>query len=158
MTPHRTKKPVRVLPPDPHERPRWTYHFGLPDRSGAAKYRHLIRGPFEVAETMGRGAGKRDPLHWKKTASVDAFRHRIAELFSDDAPRTFNTICVELTGTTADVWFEKPIDEALWSLVEDLALVWAEEFGAVWFLPAGCLGPAEVDPLHRWADDGGRTR
>lgn len=140
----------------PKARPRWTYHFGLPDRSGMAKYLHLARSPYDLEETKARGAGKREADHWKRTDSVETFRQRIADLFQDGEPRTFNTICVELTGTTADVWFEKAPDAALWSLVEDLALVWAQELGAVWFLPASCLGPAEVDPLARWADDGGR--
>lgn len=126
--------------PAPDEgRPIWVYHFGLPDRSGTFKYIHLIRSKHDPDETMARGSKARDPLHWKKTASVDEYKLAIMKLMSDGEPRTFNAICVELTKTTADVWLDKEPDKALWSLVEERKLVWACELGATFFLDANAL-------------------
>lgn len=123
----------------------WTYHRGLPDRSGLSRYTHLIRSKYDPEETMARGRLKydeagnvvsgRDPTHWKsdKQRSVPVFMAEIRKLLSDGNPRTFNRICVELTGTTADVMLEKPIDEALWELVAEKSIAWSNSEGAVFF-------------------------
>lgn len=122
----------------------WKYNRGIPNRRGLTKYTHLIRSERDPTETMAHGGAKyddagnlisgRDPLHWKKTKSVEEFKKGILELLEDGEPRTFNAICVELTGTTADVWFDKPIDQALWALVKDETLAWSNSEGAVFFL------------------------
>ncbi len=123
----------------------WTYHRGLPDRSDLSRYTHLIRSKYDPEETMEHGAlkhdaegnvvGGRDPTHWKtsKQRSVPVFMAEIRKLLSDGNPRTFNRICVELTGTTADVMLEKPIDEALWELVAEESIAWSNAEGAVFF-------------------------
>lgn len=125
-------------------RPTWTYHRGLPDRTGSSVYTHLIRSKYDPKETMARGRleydeegnviGGRDPLHWKKTKSVEEFKKGILDLFADGEPRTFNAICIELTGATSDVWLDKPIDQALWALVKDHSLAWANGDGAIFFI------------------------
>lgn len=130
----------------PEERLTWDYHTGLPDRSGMAKYTHLIMWEGDPEETLGRGkhgredaderglSGGRDSTHWRKTHSVDVYKQKITELMSDGEPRTFNRICVEITGTNGNVWFEKEPDLALWALVEEKKLCWACELGAIFFL------------------------
>lgn len=112
----------------------WTYLCGMPDRSGMSRFTHLIRWSGDSEETMARGAGNRDPLHWRKTKSVDAFVEGIRALMLDGEPRTFNRICIEMTGATSDVWLDSPIDVALWRLVASRELWWACEDGAVFFL------------------------
>lgn len=128
------------------ETPTWQYHAGLPARDGLAKYTHLIRWGGDPKETMGRGregrkdadeqgvSGGRSSTHWKRTHSVEVYKQKITELLTDGRSRTFNCICVQLTGTTADVWFEKAPDIALWSLVEEGKLCWAQELGVIFFL------------------------
>lgn len=120
-----------------------SYYRGLPDRSGIRKYLHLVRWWGDPKETMARGSLKiddegsqtgRDSRHWMKNkTSVAEYRDWIVKLLEDGEPRTFNSICVELTGTTADVWFEKAPDEALWSLVEDELVVWASAVSCTFF-------------------------
>lgn len=131
---------------EPEARPTWQYHTGLPDRSGLAKYTHLIMWAGDPEETLGRGFGRnvdrksngkpagRKPDHWKHTFSVDVYKQKIMELMKDGEPRTFNCICVQITGTNAHVWFEKEPDLALWSLVEEGRLCWACELGTTFFL------------------------
>ena len=115
------------------ETPEWTYHRGMPNRRGLRKFTHLIRSPYDPDETMARGKANRDPTHWQKTADAVTWSRRIARLMRDARPRTFNAICVELTGTNGDVWHTKPQDLALWSLVRQGRLAWACEEGAVFF-------------------------
>jgi hypothetical protein len=128
--------------------PEWTYFFGAPKRPGILKYTHLIRSDLDPDETLGRGFGRdidrkpngkpvgRKPGHWKNPGSVAEFVKKIRKLMEDGRPRTFNAICVELTGTTADVWFEKEPDQALWQLVKDEELGFAQEMGAIFFCSA----------------------
>lgn len=113
---------------------RWEYRRGMPDRSGLASFTHLIRWRGDGAETMDRGSGKRDPLHWRKAGTVAQFVESIRALMLDGRARTFNRICIEMTGATSDVWFGKAPDAALWSLVESGELWWACEEGAVFFI------------------------
>lgn len=107
-----------------------SYYRGMPDRSGLRRYMHLVRLPaVEPPETMGRGAGQRDSTHWTRVLgdSSEAWAEKIAKLMADGEPRTFNAICIELTGTTADVWFDKPPDMGLWDLVREGKLAWTNE-------------------------------
>lgn len=117
----------------------YTYHRGVPQRDGTAIYTHLIRSRFDAPETLGRGftngkANGRKHDHWRHTFSVDEYKKKIAKLMKDGDALTFNSICVELTGTTADVWFGKPPDKALWALVKDGTLAWAQEEGCIFFI------------------------
>lgn len=123
----------------------WTYHFGVPNRSGAQIYVHLIRWKHDPDETLARGftggiddrgriPNGRAPNHWRHTQPVDVWKERILHLLHDGEPRTFNRICVELTGTTADVWHTKEPDEALWALCEEELVAWACEEGCVFWL------------------------
>ncbi len=125
--------------------PTWEYHLGMPERSGTAKYVHLIMWTGDPPETMGRGKGKqeldenicsegRSSTHWKRTHSAEVYKEKIMSLMSDGEPRTFNRICVEITGTNGNVWFEKEPDIALWSLVEEGRLAWACELKATFFI------------------------
>lgn len=126
------------------ERPVWNYQRGLPDRSGMFRYTHLIQSKYDPDETMGRGRD-RDPLHWKKIAGVEHFEQAIASLMADGEPRTFNAICVQITGTNGNVWFEKAPDQALWILVEKGLLAWTCTEGATFFLDSSRV---------EWGDQG----
>lgn len=108
------------------------YYRGMPDRSGLAKYLHLAQWHADPLETMGRGRD-RDPTHWQRTHSVKEYKKLILDLLEDTDPRTFNRICLELTGTTADVWYEKAPDLALWELVKEDQLAWAPTGGLTFF-------------------------
>lgn len=126
----------------------WSYHRGLPDRTTdpMSRYTHLIRWYGDPEESLGRGFGRdidrkpngkhagRGVDHWKHTFSVEEYKKKILKLMKDGEPRTFNCICVVLTGTTADVWFEKQPDIALWQLVEEKALAWTNGDGATFFI------------------------
>jgi hypothetical protein len=141
------KKPRRVQRPLTGElqkdtRETWDYHFGVPDRSGLAQYTHLIRHETDPEETLARGSAEdgRDSTHWAKIdKSPEAWATKILELLSDGKARTFNRICVTLTGTTADVWAGKPPDDGLWLLVERYQVVYAQEHGVIWFLSRTAL-------------------
>lgn len=128
--------------------PLWTYNRGMPDLSGMSQYTVLIRSKMygEPKETMGRGrkgradadengiTGGRDSAHWRKTHSVETYRDLIVALMKDGECRTFNTMCVLLTGTTADVWHCKTPEQALWDLVEDETLAWTNDGDAIFFI------------------------
>lgn len=122
--------------------PDWTYHRGMPDRTGAARYTHLIRWRFDPRETMARGKGARDaglrlPGAAKRAGgTVTDSRARILDLLSDGEPRTFHCIAVQLTGQDASALMGSPLEVALWSLVEDETVAWACEDGATFFLPS----------------------
>lgn len=116
------------------EREVWEYHFGMPDRDGLGRYTHLIMSKLDPEETMLRGSKVRDPNHWRKTYSVEEWQERILHHLRDGEPRTFNAICVELTGTTANIWMDEPPDQALWSLCEENLIAWSCNLGAVFWL------------------------
>lgn len=98
---------------------RWTTG-GNVDRSGAAKYVHLMRAPDDPDKLDApRGGGKRDPIAWRKCNQTTAaeWSRRIVALLDDGRPRTFNAICLELVARTADVMFEQTLDRGLWLAV-----------------------------------------
>lgn len=114
----------------------WTYYFGLPDRSGAARYTHLVRWNGDPPETKARGGGLR-PAGWqKRLGGAEEWAAEIDALLADGRPRTFNAIAVQLTGTTADVVVDEAPDQGLWLLVERGRVAWACEERAVFFLRA----------------------
>jgi len=131
-----------------HDLTLWSYHRGLPDRESdpMSKYTHLIMWYGDPEESLGRGfkrgddgmstgeAVGREVDHWKRTFSVEEYKKKIIDLMKDGEPRTFNCICIELTGTTANVWFEKEPDTALWQLVEEEVLAWTCGDGATFFI------------------------
>lgn len=91
------------------------------DRSGDGVYIHLIRAAGDperpgAEKSQGRGWS----FKWKEVGQTapEAWTERIVELLADTQPRTFNAICVELVGVTADVAFESSLDHALWLLKE----------------------------------------
>lgn len=90
------------------------------DRSGAARYVHLMRSPDDPDKLDApRGGGKRDPIAWRKCnrTTPAEWSRRIVELLADGRPRTFNAICLELVARTADVMFEQTLDRGLWLAV-----------------------------------------
>lgn len=93
------------------------------DRSGLHSLVHLIRAPGDPDETIKRGRKNgHDPVGWKKkrrTNSVADWKRLMMERMRDGRRRTFNKLMVELSGRTADFWFETPADMALWELVEE---------------------------------------
>lgn len=102
----------------------WHYVRGLPDRSGAAIYVHIIRAPGDPDERMARGAKARartpgsENDRKKKSGTPEEWCARIVEHLRDGEPRTFNRITVELIGATADALLHSPIDRGLWLAVE----------------------------------------
>ena len=126
---------------------RWTYYFGLPDRSGAAQYTHLIRWHGDPPETVARGGASRaDPRgEWvERMGDAEWWAARIETLMRDGRARTYNAICVDLEGVTADAMFDCPADAGLWMLVERYVLGWCCEEGAVFFLHRACIDCSEV--------------
>lgn len=118
------------------------YYAGLPDRSGLTAYTHLIRHPSDAAresrESRRERAGEDASTEWKATTggTVASWVERIEQLMADGEPRTFNAICLELTGgrMTADVCGGKAPDVALWALVESTRLRWGCADGVVLFI------------------------
>ncbi|MCC6807066.1 MAG: hypothetical protein IT381_06560 [Deltaproteobacteria bacterium] len=89
----------------------------LPDRTGASAYVVLIRAPDDPQRApRERGSDKAPHLTLRKQ-SLATWRDRIAALLDDGKERTFNAICVELCGLTADICFDEKPEHALWSLV-----------------------------------------
>lgn len=122
--------------------PTWTYHAGMPDRSGLAVYTHLIRSKYDGVRESRAARQKRlgvteAAMSWKQLEKVPvaAWAEKIEALTRDGAPRTFNAITLALTRheMTADVAPDN-LDAALWLLVERGVLWWACEEGAVFFL------------------------
>lgn len=108
------------------------FFFGMPDRSGTAKYTHLIRSPWDPEEGIERGTradgSRHDPTEYKSfgRVSIAEWSARVLALFAArPRPRTFNRICVELTGHCASTHLDTPLDRALWKLVKDEVLAWS---------------------------------
>lgn len=126
----------------------WSYRRGMPAREGAAIYVHLIRAPksYEPEETMSRGKSERTPGgendRVKKGGTPEEWAARIVTLLEDGRPRTFNTMCVQLVGTTADVLFSAPIDAGLWLACERSDIVWTVRAPIFWTLPRFVEWPA----------------
>ena len=131
------------------EPPTWTYHYGLPDRSGAAQYTHIIRWRHDPKETRGRGfsegrAKRPRGTGWiAKEGDAEHWAARILDLLSDGRPRTWHCIAVHLTGLSGDV-LQSTAEDGLWLAVERGDLVWACEEGCVWFLRAADLYPEAI--------------
>lgn len=92
------------------------------DRSGAAQYIVLIRAPGDPDETRARGGGAGRTAFWRGQMRPEHEPHwkaLIWNLLRDGRPRTFNRLCVEIAGVTADVAAGKAPEQALWALVED---------------------------------------
>lgn len=90
------------------------------DRSGLARYVHLIRGaddPERTARPVG-GRADRAPHRTISARSIAACRADILRLLSDGRARTFNAMGVELLDLTSSTLFASPYDRALWDLVE----------------------------------------
>ena len=91
------------------------------DRSGAARYLHLIRAPDDPARSPRPKGGQPDRFPHRTLGEIPVERcaEMILALLADGAPRTFNAICVELFDKTADIALGSPLDRALWRLVAD---------------------------------------
>lgn len=93
---------------------------GHVDRSGMAKYTHLIRHP-DDPERSPRSSRRGQHSKWRadmRKGSEPIWSEAILVLLSDGVPRTFNRMMVELADYTADVAAGKAPDRALWALVE----------------------------------------
>lgn len=93
----------------------------LPDRSGFARYVHLIRAPTDPERSPRPPGGRPDRAPHRTLrlrVNVSAATGMILELLQDGTPRTFNRIGVELLDQTADMLLDGPLDRALWVLVE----------------------------------------
>lgn len=96
------------------------YHCCMPvDRSGIAKYCHLVWGPDDPKRSPRPKGGRADrfPHQTNKKTERAEWALRIEALMDDGQPRTFNAMCVELLDQEASIAFEGPVDEALWHLV-----------------------------------------
>jgi len=91
-----------------------------PFKSGLEIYTHVIRAE-DDPEEKPRGKDGRTTTSWKELKKIPVWKWTslIASHLADEVPRTFNRICVELTGYTADVCFQENPDTALWQLVEE---------------------------------------
>jgi len=93
----------------------------LPERSGAARYTHLIRAA-DDPKRISRSERKGNETRWRldMRGSAEQWEDEMLVLLGDGRPRTFNRIVLELTDGryTADVAFEGAPDTALWQLVE----------------------------------------
>jgi hypothetical protein len=122
------------------------------DRSGIAKYTHIIRAPDDPERSDIRALPEalRDrTARWRrelKSSRVDAWRWAIWQLLSDGQPRTFNRIGVELLDKTADVLLELPPDRALWSLVADKRVEHTTSAPILFRARAGATAPPEPVP------------
>ena len=124
-----------------------TWSEGVPDISGISKYRILVRSPHDPEEDRGhRGFDgydtsdrkRREPSSWKDDVKLPAraWAARMLRHLQAHGSRTFNALCLELTGyaRTADVFGGKAPEEGLWLLVERRRVVWANlADGCVWF-------------------------
>lgn len=95
------------------------------DRRPLSPYLHLVRAPddperMDRARSLGgttKGDAKILSYHKLRKRPLPELAAEIVDLLSDNEPRTFNRIAVELWDKTADVVFEEAPDHALWSLV-----------------------------------------
>ncbi len=89
------------------------------DRTGMARYLHIIRAAGDPERTPRPKGGRQDraPHRTLAAASPVACEAEILELLADGEARTFNRIGVELLDHTADTLMGSPYDTALWTLV-----------------------------------------
>jgi hypothetical protein len=94
------------------------------DRSGIARYLHLIRDPNDPERSPRPVGGRADRAPHRTIAelSTEACGNEILALLADGVPRTFNAIGVELLDHTADTLAGSPYDVALWRLVDERQL------------------------------------
>jgi hypothetical protein len=94
------------------------------DRSGIARYLHLIRDPNDPDRSPRPVGGRADRAPHRTLAklSVDAAGEEMLRLLADGRPRTFNAIGVELLDHTADTLHGSPYEKALWELTARGAL------------------------------------
>jgi hypothetical protein len=104
---------------------------GRPDTSGAAAYTVLIRDPADEdgLEIGGHGfRSGRTATGWKKLndLSESAWSDRIVALLADGRERTFNRICLELTGGWhhADTALSTNLHDGLWQAVDLRRIYW----------------------------------
>lgn len=92
------------------------------DRSGLARYTHLIRAKGDPERSPRPRGGRKDKaphLTMRRAGpeAVRSWREAIAALLRDRTPRTFHRLCVEIGDIEGSIGFEEAPDEALWSLV-----------------------------------------
>ena len=89
------------------------------DRSGAAKYLHLVRAPGDPERRPRPAGGLAERAPHRKLGRTPAAQWEPVLLagLADGVPRTFNRLGVELFDLTADVICTTPVDTALWNLV-----------------------------------------
>jgi hypothetical protein len=109
-----------ITTPDAPAGPR-VFVRGVPvDRTGPARYVHLIRDlndPERTERPIG-GRVDRSPHLTLADIAVTTCREEILGLLADGRERTFNAIGVELLDHTADTLLGSPYDDALWQLVK----------------------------------------
>ena len=96
---------------------RHEWFCGAFKRTGAMKYTHMIRGPYDP-ERSSREARKGQTLAWRdkiKATSAKEWEAKLLEYLADGEPRTVNRMAVELLDQTADVC-APPLVDALWAL------------------------------------------
>lgn len=122
----------------------WTYHRGMPDRSGISQYLHLARSKYDPERMERKERHAKHGMHratviWQeyRRASKKQWAEQIEELMrGENRCRTFNEIVLVLSDldVTADTVFGGAPDQALWELVERGVLWWTCEENAVFFL------------------------
>lgn len=134
----------------------WSYHTGLPDRSGLAQYTVLIRAPGDPERrsretrqaAMGHEGAAVEWRTWRK-ASAEEWRARIVAHLADGIPRTLNRIAVELVDATADVVGDTA-EAGLWLAVER-GEVWWTSTAPIHFLHSNFVTRCACDECARAA-------
>ena len=108
-----------------------TWCAGLPDTSGAAAYTVLIRAAHDEdgLEIQGHGFHSgRETTGWKRLndRTPHDWANHILRLLADERERTFNRICLELTGGWyhADQASGTNLKAGLWLAVEHRRIYW----------------------------------
>ena len=121
------------------------------EREGMTRFLHLVQGPKDPERSGSTRAEKRgwadDRAHTARVSgraakdklTVDVAARLILELLADGEHRTFNRICVELFDRPADVMFEGPADQAVWSLAAQGLLEFTNESPIYWRRRGGGL-------------------
>jgi hypothetical protein len=115
------------------------WNRGRVKRKGLARFVHIIRAD-DDPDRSPREERRGKETEWQKAfgkGTDDAWAEAILNHLSDDVPRTFNRIMVEIADATADVVFEKGPDRALWNLVETYQLEFINEAPILFRRPPG---------------------
>ncbi|MCC6810530.1 MAG: hypothetical protein IT381_24080 [Deltaproteobacteria bacterium] len=99
----------------------------LPDRSGMGAYIILIRSPDDPERAPRQKGSDKAPHLTLRKQSIAKWRDAIAALLEDGRAVTFNAICLELAGLTADICLDEVPEHALWSLVEQGRVTYSTE-------------------------------